>query len=97
MIRNIGLWRDTVTLIEEKATTMHKVMFNNHLSYFKFQNMHKAGCSLVQYIVFNKLRDIVRNILANVNDFTQHYTFTITLVVKCSNITNIFQEKLSLL
>ena len=38
MIHNIGLL--SVTLTEEKTTTMHKVMFHSHLSHLKFQKLN---------------------------------------------------------
>ena len=48
-------------------------------------SISKAGCPLVQYIVFNILRNIVHNILANVNGLTIYDTmFKTTSVVRCS-------------
>ena len=51
----------------------------------------KAGCRLVQYIVFNILRKIVHNLLANVNGFIRYYAkFKTTSAGRCSQYSLIF-------
>ena len=50
-------------------------------------SISKIGCLLVQYIVFNILRDIVHNILANANGLTiilynvQNYVSSYVLII----------------